>query len=242
MRISRIFTDQPLEPGGTVTLDRKSGHYLAGVLRLRLDDPVVLFNGDGSDYAGSLVATARSAVEVKINSRLPAVPESGLHITLAQAISRGERMDYTLQKCTELGVAAFRPVFTKRVEVRLAGQRLSRRLEHWRAVLRAACAQAGRAVIPDLHAPVSLDEWLSETDGVVRFMLDGKADAALTGQTVSETRVELLVGPEGGLSGRERRATGLVGVKPVTLGPRVLRTETAGPAGVAVLQALGGDF
>jgi len=242
MRISRVFTDQHLQPGQTVSLDEESGHYLAKVLRLQADDPIVLFNGDGSDYAGTLVSVPRKAVEVTVNSRLPATPESNLHITLVQAVGRGGRMDYSLQKCTELGVAAIRPVFTERVEVQLDERRLARRMKHWLAVIRSACEQGGRAVIPELQAPLDLHEWMANPGSAARFMLDGKADAVLSGQTIREEQVELLVGSEGGLSGRERKMAGLAGVTLVSLGPRVLRTETAGPAGVAVLQALAGDF
>ncbi len=242
MRVSRIFTDQALQPGGEVTLDEKSSHYLLKVLRLRTEDPVVLFNGDGSDYAGALVSPERKAAKVAVASRLPGAPESPLRITLVQAVSRGERMDYTLQKCTELGVAGFRPVFTERVEVRLGEERLARRMAHWLSVIRASCEQSGRAVIPELHPPMALHEWLQRPGTGVRLVLDAKAEDALSGQSIGDGVVELLVGPEGGLTEHETRLARLAGVRPVSLGPRVLRTETAGPAGVAVLQSLGGDF
>jgi 16S rRNA (uracil1498-N3)-methyltransferase len=242
MRSRRVFTDQPLRPGDTVGLDEKSGHYLLRVLRLAAGDPVVLFNGDGVDYAGTLQIPARKAVEIVIGSRLPAAPESKLSITLVQALNRAERMDYTLQKCTELGVAAFQPVRTERVEVRLDGRRLAGRMAHWLSVIRAACEQAGRAVVPELRAPVELHEWLARGGCAARFVLDGKGEAALSGQSVAGDQVELLVGPEGGFTERELKMAVLAGVRAVHLGPRVLRTETAGPAGVAVLQVLGGDL
>lgn len=242
MRISRIFTDQPLEPGGTVRLEQKAGHYLARVLRLRAGDRVVLFNGDGCDYAGGIASPARGSMEVLLDSRLPAAPESPLRITLVQAICRGERMDQVLQKATELGTAAFLPVFTERVEVRLDERRVAKRMQHWLGVIRAACGQCGRAVVPELRQPVQLEAWLATPAPAHRYVLDAKSDHALFGHAVNAAEVELLIGPEGGLSDREREMAVHSGARMVSLGPRVLRTETAGPAAIAILQAMGGDF
>ncbi|MGA0266403.1 MAG: 16S rRNA (uracil(1498)-N(3))-methyltransferase [Lysobacterales bacterium] len=242
MRISRVFTDQPLEPGRNVTLEERSSHYLTRVLKLRRDDPLVLFNGDGSDYAGQLVSSSRPAAEVALNARLPAVRESPLSVTLVQAISRGERMDISLQKSTELGVTAIQPIFTSRVEVRLEGSRLERRMTHWQGVLRSACEQCGRAVVPRLGQPVTLAEWVSERSPVRRIMLDPGADAAISGLVLAQPALELLVGPEGGISEQEAEMVRQAGVESVRLGPRVLRTETAGPAALAALQAIMGDF
>ncbi len=242
MRIPRLFTDQPLAPETTVRVGVRTGHYLGRVLRLRAGDRVVLFNGDGSDYPGSIARAARDAMEVHIDSRLPAAAESPLLITLVQAIGRGERMDLALQKATELGAAAFVPVFTERVEVRLDERRAEKRMMHWRGVIRSACEQCGRAVVPELQEPVRLEEWLAYGSGALRFMLDARAAQSLAGQTIGQRPVEVLVGPEGGLTEREQRLAETAGVRPVSLGPRVLRTETAGPAAVAVLQALAGDF
>lgn len=242
MRISRVFTDQPLEPGRNVTLEERSSHYLTRVLKLRRDDPLVLFNGDGSDYAGQLVSLSRQAAEVALNARLPAVRESPLSVTLVQAISRGERMDISLQKSTELGVTAIQPIFTSRVEVRLEGSRLERRMTHWQGVLRSACEQCGRAVVPRLRQPVTLAEWVSEQSPVRRIMLDPGADAAISGLVLAQPALELLVGPEGGFSEQEAEMVRQAGVESVRLGPRILRTETAGPAALAALQAIMGDF
>jgi 16S rRNA (uracil1498-N3)-methyltransferase len=242
MRIARLFTEQPLDPGVRVRLEAAAGHYLARVLRLRAGDRVVLFNGDGSDYAGSIVKTGRDAFQVEVESRLPAAPESRLRITLVQAISRGERMDQTLQKATELGVAAFQPVFTERVEVRLDERRLARKQQHWLGVIRAACEQCGRATVPELRTAAPLTSWLAAGPPPRRLVLAAGSDMALSCQDIRESEVELLVGPEGGLTEKELELAVAAGARPVSLGPRVLRTETAGPAAVAVLQAIGGDF
>lgn len=242
MRVSRIYTDQPLRAGGRIVLEGKKALYLARVLRLRAGDALVLFNGDGSDYASEIVSVRKERIEAGVNTKLPAVAEPELRITLVQAIARGERMDYCLQKATELGVAAVQPVFTERVEVRLEGPRLERRMAHWRGVIASACEQSGRAVVPGLHEPVSLDAWLAVETEALRLVLDPVSGQSLAGQTIPGAAVEILVGPEGGLSHAEMTLLQSAGTRRVALGPRVLRTETAGPAAIAVLQAIAGDF
>ena len=242
MRISRLYVDQILETGTHLSLDEKANHYLSKVLRLRAGDPLVLFNGDGSDYAAEIVSLDRNLAELAVNTRLPAAAESELKIILVQAISRGERMDQTLQKATELGVASILPLFTERVEVRLDENRTKKRMKHWRGVITSACEQSGRATIPKLSSPISLDEWLAAEPHALRLVLDPFADQSLPGQTFADKGVELLVGPEGGLSDAELKRLKIAGVRTVSLGPRILRTETAGPAAIAVLQALAGDF
>jgi len=243
MRISRVYTDQPLSAGKRVQLDERTGHYLARVLKLRKGDPLVLFNGDGADYAGELVSMERRGVCVAINTRLPAVAESPLSVTLVQAISRGERMDQTLQKATELGATGIQPLVTARVEVRLEGARLDKRMAHWRGVLASACEQCGRATIPTLHEPVDLSSWLGEPGASVRLVLEPGADRDLSGLSLAAGQaIELVIGPEGGFTDQELEHMATSGVLAVRLGPRILRTETAGPAALTVLQALAGDF
>lgn len=242
MRISRVFTDQALGAGQVVELDEGLSHYLQRVLKLRVGDALVLFNGDGSDHAGELVGVERRKATVALHARLPAAAESPLEVTLVQAVSRGERMDLTLQKATELGVAAVQPVFTERVEVRLEAERLERRMAHWLAVLRSACEQSGRGRVPRLAAPVLLEDWLGRVVDHPRLVLDPAAERNLSALTVRPGPIEFLVGPEGGLTDSELQRLEGGGVLRVRLGPRILRTETAGPAALAVLQALGGDF
>lgn len=237
-----MFTESPLAPDREVRLDAQAGHYLHRVLKLRAGDPLVLFNGDGHDYAAELLSNRRDEVPLRITARLPAVPEPGLRVTLAQAVGKGDRMDYALQKATELGAVAFQPLFTERTEVRLTGTRLERREAHWRRVIISACEQSGRATLPGLHAAKSLDEWLAEPLEGDRFLLDPTADDSLCGSAPHGPPVTVIIGPEGGFSDQEVRGMALAGVRAVRLGPRVLRTETAGPAAVAVLQALHGDL
>lgn len=242
VRVSRIYTEQRLAAGGRVVLEEKTSRYVAKVLRLRAGDALVLFNGDGSDYAAEIESAAKGALALRVNEKRPAVPESALRITLAQAVARGERMDLCLQKATELGVAAVQPLFTERVEVRLDGERLERRMAHWRGVVIAACEQSGRAVIPDLRSPLRLQEWLAHDPGLARLVLDPLADRSLAGHDFAAGAVAIVVGPEGGLSAAETSALQAAGAQAVRLGPRILRTETAGPAAIAVLQSIVGDF
>ena len=241
VRIHRLYSDQPLEPGSPSRLEGRSAHYLGRVLRVTAGDNVVLFNGDGQDYACTVEQVRKDAVELEVRSRLPAKPESPLRITVVQAVSRGERMDQTLQKCTELGAAAFQPVWSERVEVRLKGEKLERRLQHWQGVVVSACEQSGRAAVPDVLAPLALDEWASRPAGGARLLLWPGADRSLAAAECPG-EVALVVGPEGGFSDAEKARIESAGVRPVRLGPRVLRTETAAPAAVAILQALRGDL
>ncbi len=242
MRLPRAYTTEPLVPGGELELDARTSTHLCRVLRLRAGDTVVLFNGDGWDYVGELIRASREAAVIQVREQCPAVPESPLRVTLVQAISRGERMDHTLQKCTELGASAFRPVFTERVEVRLDAERAARRMHHWQGVIRSACEQCGRTVLPILHPPVELWTWLAAEPDGQRLMLDADAAQALSMLDAPATGLELLVGPEGGLSPAERERLAAHRVQAVGLGPRTLRTETAGAAALAVLQARHGDL
>ena len=242
MRQSRVYTGQALAPGTEITLEAEAGHYLTRVLRLRAGESLVLYNGDGRDYTAELVSAQRNQVRVRVFARLSAVAESPLDLTLVQAISRGERMDYSLQKATELGVTALQPLFTERVEVRLEASRLEKRMAHWRAVIQAACGQCGRATVPVLKTPLGLEKWLQVPAPGLRLVLTPDAGLSISALEPPAVCVELLVGPEGGLSEREHERCARSGVLGISMGPRILRTETAGPAAIAVLQALFGDF
>jgi 16S rRNA (uracil1498-N3)-methyltransferase len=241
MRMHRIYTDQALQGGQTVTLTDEEAHYLSRVLRVTIGQSVILFNGDGSDYLAEIHRVERTAIRLELSDRLPACAESPLHITLVQAISRGERMDLSLQKATELGVAALQPVFTARTEVRLSADKLERRMEHWHKVIISACEQSGRSCLPALHRPIALTAWAQQDSQASRVMLTPGASGSLT-RMAPGLAVELLVGPEGGFDERELEFLHRHGVLAVSLGPRILRTETAGPAAIAIMQALAGDM
>ncbi len=243
MRTHRIHTAERLETGREVRLAGRSGQYLSRVLRVATGQRVVLFNGDGHDYIAEVERPGRKELILSIISRKTAATESGLNITVVQAISRGERMDQTLQKCTELGVTAFQPMFTERVEVRLRADRIAGRIEHWQAVVVSACEQSGRAVVPRVHRPVSLFDWMDQDDDKSRVALVPGAESRLASLELDHRRqLALAVGPEGGFSDAELGLMQARGILAAGLGPRILRTETAAPAAVAVLQARFGDL
>jgi 16S rRNA (uracil1498-N3)-methyltransferase len=241
LRIHRVHTRQALEPGLELVLEEGPAHYLNRVLRVVQGQAIVLFNGDGHEYAAEVRRAGRRELVATVHSRLPGLAESALEITVVQALSRGERMDQTLQKCTELGVAAFQPLLTERSGVRLTGDKLDRRLAHWQGVVIAACEQCGRARVPPVRAPLSIAEWLGQAARGSRFVLDPDALMGLAGADLTGN-VELAIGPEGGFSAGELSGMGEFGVQGVKLGPRILRTETAAPAAVAILQCLKGDL
>ncbi len=242
MRQSRIYTPQVLAAKKKVELTGSASHYLSRVLRLSAGDSVTLFNGDGRNYSGEICDIQRQGVTISLMASQVSDNESPLKITLVQAISRGERMDQSLQKATELGVFCIQPVTSQRVEVRLDEKRRAKRLAHWQGVVISACEQSGRAVIPDVKAPLYLDEWVRNSEGLTRLVLDPTAKTKLSSLSITADAVSIVVGPEGGFSDGEMNDLRMGGVKEVSLGPRVLRTETAGPGAIAVLQAVCGDF
>lgn len=241
MRLIRVYTAAPLAAGGTTTLDGPAAGHVTRVLRLRAGAPLTLFNGDGWDYRGTLVAVRGARVEVALAGRDEAAPESPLALTLVQGISRGERMDLVMQKGTELGVARFVPVVTARSVVRPDARQATRKLAHWRSVVIAACEQSGRARLPDVEAPLALEAWLACPGAAQRVLLESGAEPLATLQ-LEPGPIELLIGPEGGLEPHEREQAVVAGYAPRALGPRVLRTETAALAAIAVLQATHGDL
>jgi len=247
MRRSRVYTAQALASGNTVELSGSAAHYLARVLRLALADPVILFNGDGRDYAGAICAIKRDRVSVTVGDARVVDNESNLKITLVQAVSRGERMDSSLQKATELGVNCIQPVMSRRVEVRLDQKKRAKRLVHWRGVVVSACEQSGRAIVPEVKSLLTLQQWLQTrgdmpADTNQCLVLDPLATTRLSQVAIESPAISVLVGPEGGFCNTEMEELLAGGLKAVSMGPRVLRTETAGPTAIAVLQTLSGDF
>lgn len=243
MRRIRAFVDTPLAPGATVALPRFAAEHLVRVLRLPDGAAVTCFNGDGHDYAGTLRLQGREVLFACAQAGPPAAAESPLRVTLAQCIARGEKMDGVIQKAVELGVAAIVPLVSERTEVRLDAEREARRVAHWRGVVLSACEQCGRANVPDLQAPRALPDWASQLPaGPLRLALAPDGDLRLSELPVAIDDVVAVVGPEGGLSDRDLAALDAAGFRRLTLGPRVLRTETAGPALLAALQARDGDL
>ena len=242
MRIHRIYTNRELKPGGDILLERRSAHYLSGVLRVRAGQRVVLFNGDGHDYAADVEQAGKKEFALTVVSRLPAAPEPGLEITVVQAIGRGERMDQTLQKCTELGASAFQPLISERVGVRIKPEKLDGRVKHWQAVVVSACEQSGRAVVPPVHHPVTLGDWLEQGEGLLLALAPGAELPLARIDPGSHRRIAVVTGPEGGFSDDELARMKARECRLVGLGPRILRTETAAPAAVSILQSRFGDL
>ncbi len=243
MQSPRIYLSRPLQPGTTVELDARAARHVVQVLRLRAGDAVTLFDGEGGQWQARLTRVARAGVLAEIGDFQDIEVESPLSIVLAQGISRGERMDYTIRKAVELGVTAIVPLVTERTQVKLTGDRLDRRMNHWLGIIIAACEQCGRNRLPALLPMRSLGAWLKETrPGGHRLMLDPRGDTDVAGLGPPVDRFCLLIGPEGGFSESERQAAGRAGYAGLRLGPRVLRTETAALAAIAALQATCGDF
>lgn len=244
MRLTRTYVDSSLAIGTTVSLPTAATHHLLRVLRLPLGAELVLFNGNGNDYRARICAIEQAAAKATVLDCTPVTCESPLSIVLGQGIARGEKMDLILQKATELGVQAIAPVHTERTEVRLDGERSERRRQHWQGVLAAACEQCGRARLPALGAIQPLPAWVSTLPaGSLRLSLDpdGELDLAHCPPPTG-VPVILVVGPEGGLSARDRDCLRAAGFRGLRLGPRVLRTETAGLAAVTALQTVWGDL
>lgn len=243
MRLTRIHVPLPLVMDAEVALPTSAANHVTRVLRLREGAALQVFDGAGTEHRAELCRLDGSKAWVRIGERVTSDAESPLHITLTQGISRGERMDWTLQKATELGVARIAPVLTARSVVRLDDKQSEKKIEHWQAVVASACEQSGRSVVPPVLAPSSLRNYLGahSKDGM-RFVLSPTAPASLAGLSSLSSKVELLIGPEGGLDDEEVMLAEQHGFTPVRLGPRVLRTETAAVVALTVLQTLWGDL
>jgi len=243
MRLIRIHVDRPLAPGAAVELRGQAAKHVARVLRLQPGDEVTLFNGDGSDYSSTINTLRKDSVSVAVRAVAVARAESPLALALVQGIARSERMDLVVQKATELGVTTIVPVAMTRSVVRLDEDARAKKLAHWRGISIAACEQCGRATVPAIAEPVAFASWLQRRPTATRrIQLVPDADASLVAAATGARRIELLVGPEGGLDDRERDAALAAGYLACRLGPRVLRSETAAVAALAVLQSAAGDL
>ncbi|MDE3737097.1 16S rRNA (uracil(1498)-N(3))-methyltransferase [Pseudomonas resinovorans] len=239
MRLSRFFIDAPLALGQH-NLPEAQAHYIGRVLRLASGDPVQLFDGSGQEYLGELVEVGKKTVRVELRDAFTGMAESPLRVHLGQGLSRGERMDWAIQKATELGVAQISPIVSERCEVRLKDERADKRLAHWRQVAISACEQCGRSVLPVIHSPVTLADWQRDVQADLKLVLHPVAEP-LAGHA-RPSSLAFLIGPEGGLSEAEVDAAKAAGFHAARLGPRVLRTETAPVVALSVAQQLWGDF
>jgi len=243
MREPRVHTANDLTTGSEITLEPGPARHLLKVLRLGPNAPLKLFNGDGGEFAARLIHADKDRVTAKIEAKLAFEPPPSLPLLLLIGISKGERMDFAIQKAVELGVSRIQPLFCGRSVVQLKGERLQRRLDHWRGIIIGACEQSGRCRLPDLHPPTKLNTALDQSLGYdCRLVLHHKGAKALKELDAPKKAVALLIGPEGGLTPAELQLAQNAGFIPLRLGPRVLRTETAPLAALAAIQTLWGDF
>lgn len=242
MRITRIYQSTKLQSGLEIVLNQEAANHLVRVLRLPLRSTVHVFNGEGGEYAATIESIKKNQVVVKIGEYLAVETESTLQIHLGQGISRGEKMDYTIQKAVELGVTCITPLLTERCGVKLSNERWEKRLQHWRAIIIAACEQSGRNIIPFIAEPQPLSSWLSTLQADWKLLLDPKGEKNLREFNGKPVTVSLLMGPEGGFSDPEIDLALQQGFVNLRLGPRILRTETAAVATIAAIQCYFGDM
>lgn len=241
MRIPRIFTEQALHDATEITLEPAPSQHLARVLRMSVGDALILFNGRGGQYPATITSLGRKSVIAATGDFEAIERESGLCLHLGIALSKGDRMDWVVQKSTELGVSTIAPLLSDRTEVRLNPERTDKKLKHWQQIATSACEQCGRNRVPRVLPPQKLEQWLASVEADTRLVLDHTAANTDPGSSTPAS-VALLVGPEGGLSTGEVNAAERAGFSSLQLGPRVLRTETAPLAAIAILQSRWGDM
>jgi 16S rRNA (uracil1498-N3)-methyltransferase len=242
LRGIRVYAELPLEEGREFVAPEALAHYMRDVLRLRNGDPIRVFNGSGGEYVGAVVAVSRKELRILVGEELPAVPESPLAVHLGLGLSKGERMDYAMQKATELGVASITPLLLARCNAKLPEERSESRMRHWRRVIVGACEQSGRARLPELGVTATLESWLAARTELPGLVLHTREALTLDAFDAAPSGVRVLVGPEGGLEDVEFAAALDAGFRAWSLGPRVLRAETAPVAALAVLQHRWGDL
>lgn len=245
MRVPRIYTEQALSEHSNIELEEGPSHHILKVLRMQVGRELILFNGDGFEFLANIQATSKKHATIQTGSHTVRTNESPLHTHLAIGVSRGERFDWVLQKATELGVNEITPIFSARCEVKLKGERLDKRVQSWTKILISACEQCERNTLPTLNAPETLEEFSSSATADLKLVLhhrDATSLGKLHEKSPSAQSCCFLIGPEGGLSEQEIKHAQNQHFKALTLGPRVLRTETAPIAALSAFQLLWGDF
>lgn len=242
MRVPRIYQPQPLAVNQQLNLDEDGAAHIGKVLRMGSGEHISLFNGDGNDYLAEIVDAGKKSVTVKVLSCEANPSESPLNLHLGQVISRGDRMEFTIQKSVELGVNTITPLFSDRCGVKLSGERLDKKIQQWQKIVISACEQSGRSQVPVVRPAMDLHDWCSEPTSALKLNLHPRAAHGINGLDLSHTRVRLLIGPEGGLSAEEIAMTETHLFTDVLLGPRVLRTETASLTAITALQLRFGDL
>ncbi len=247
MRNPRIYQNHPINVGVTMALSEDAFGHTVRVLRLKEGDAITVFNGLNNngklgEYQAKLCNVTKKRADIIVNEFNEKENESPLNIHLGQAISRGDRMDFTLQKSVELGVNSITPLFTERCGVKLSGDRLQKRTEQWQKIIVSACEQSGRCSVPIVNPAISVDDWLKQQSSALKLNLHPKATHSIMNLPEENSRVRLLIGPEGGLNDDEIKRANDSGFYDVLLGPRVLRTETAALTAITALQCRYGDL
>lgn len=244
MRIPRFYLAADYIAGQTLSLSKEQAHYALTVLRMKNLRPLELFNGQGQQAQATLIVTSRRTADICIEAVSSPNTESPLNTILLQGISKGDRMDYTLQKTVELGISQIQPLFTEHCDVQLGDDKQDKKRQHWQDIVISACEQSGRNRVPEVLEPISLTQWFAQNPQAQGLILDPYAQNTLKDlpNNLSQHPLHLLIGPEGGLSDTEVENAKAAGFLAIQLGPRILRTETAGAAVLAVLQSLWGDF
>ncbi|WP_101758535.1 16S rRNA (uracil(1498)-N(3))-methyltransferase [Oceanicoccus sp. KOV_DT_Chl] len=241
MRIPRIYVAQPLTEHQTTELNEASSHYISKVLRLNEGAPLILFNGQGGQFDACIEAVSKKWVTVTVQQQHLLETESPLSIHLGIAISKGDRMDWVIQKATELGVTEITPLLSARVELKLKGERLEKKLQHWQKIAISACEQCGRNRIPTVHKLLGIDQWLTSVQADKKLVLHHRTEQTLNSDD-EVNKTALLIGPEGGLNETEINDAEKNGFQAMQLGPRVLRTETAPLVAITLLQSVWAIF
>jgi 16S rRNA (uracil1498-N3)-methyltransferase len=241
---NRLYFPEALTEGAELELSKETAHYIGRVLRLAPDDQISLFNGDDGEWSAVVLEIKKQSARVQLEHALPDTAESELQLHLVQGVSRGDRMDFVVQKATELGVQHITPVVTHHGMVRLDAKRADKRRAHWESIAQSACEQCGRTRPPVIDAPIALNDWFGQNLGAggTQVLMLPTASLRFADLAPPEDKLCLLVGPEGGLSDKEVDDAVAAGFQSVAMGPRVLRTETAAIAALTIAQTVWGDI
>ena len=243
MRIPRFYCPIPLSANSLITLPEQTFRHAIQVLRLNVGEPLIIFNGEGGEYLANIATIHKRSACIALQHYQAGVSESPLNLTLVQAIIKPEKMDLALQKAVELGVTAIQPLFTERSVVRLNKAALEKKQQHWQGIVIAACEQSGRTLIPELKPNLSLTDYLAQSYTAKRLILvPGDYPNIKSLMPPVPSHLELVIGPEGGFSDNEVTLSLSAGLQAISLGPRILRAETASLTSLALLQQHWGDL
>ena len=237
----RIYTPESLTLNSRLDLDSQASTHLVKVLRLKEGAELRLFNGDGCEYLAHITVAGKKNAQIEVTEVLSTESKISFPLHLGQVVSKGDRMDFTIQKATELGITDITPLWSERCDVRLKGERLEKKMEHWKKVAISACEQSGRNIVPTIHPAMNYHDWAQAVDSDTKLVLHTRDQKPLA-EIQAPTSVALLVGPEGGITDEEVELCIQQGFTGLTLGPRILRTETAALAALSLFQYLWGDF